>query len=315
MFRMAVSILLIGFVFYKVGLGDLWATLNQTRPLFLALSVAATPVLVLISAWKWQVILKAQHIPVKLGKCFWLYIVGYFFNTVLPTNVGGDVVRAYALGKQTNKRAEVFASVFVERFTGLSALLFMAIIAFVLAVQDLWHIWVSIALAFCVVGYVLLLATILNRRILQWFYDHFKIKLVRSVLLKLQKFQDATLMLREERATLIFAMLNSFLFYFMACVNVYVSALAFGADFTLVDSFILTPIVMVITMIPISIGGIGLAEGAYAFTFSRIGLGPEVGLSVALLMRAKALLAGLIGGVYYSAMGLNIKEELDEQNG
>ncbi len=312
--RVLISLGLIGYVFYKTGLTQLWDSIRQTQLTFLLLSVAVTPLLVFISAWKWQVILKALKIKVSVFKCFWLYIVGYFFNTVLPTNVGGDVVRAYALGKSTGKRAEAFSSVFVERFTGLSVLLLMAIVAFFLALRQLWSQWLSIAMAVCVLGYFAILVSVLNRGVLNWFMTHIKIKPVRGVLGKLQKFQNATLSLKREKGAFAFAMIMSFLFYFVAVLNVYVSALAFQAGISFMDAVVITPIVMVITMIPLSIGGIGLAEGAYYFTFARMGATGAVGLSVALLMRAKALLAGVVGGIYYSTMGIRVKSELLGEN-
>jgi len=312
--RFVISILLIGFVFYKTGLPQLWESLKQTQLNYLLLSVAITPVLIFVSAWKWQVILRALKIKVSVFKCFWLYVVGYFFNTVLPTNVGGDVVRAYALGKSTGRRAEAYSSVFVERFTGLSVLLLMAIIAFLLAIQKLANNWLSIALLVCLVGYFGILFVVLNSRVLEWSLNHLKIKPVQGVLVKLQKFQRATLSLKNEKRAFAFAVFMSFLFYFFAVVNVYVSALAFQANINFLDALIITPIVMVITMIPLSIGGIGLAEGAYYFTFMRMGAAGAVGLSVALLMRAKALFAGLVGGLYYSTMGIKVKSELLGQN-
>lgn len=308
--RMIVSLVLIGYVFYKAGLDQLWEVVRQADVTFVLLSLAVTPVLVFLSAWKWQVILKALTIRVSLLKCFWLYIVGYFFNTVLPTNVGGDVVRAYAVGKSTGKRAEAFSSVFVERFTGVSVLLLMAIIAFLLAIRQLWNEWLTVAIVISILGYAGILAIILSPNIFKWLEGHFKLQMLQGVMQKLQKFQNATLSLRRHRGTFIFAMLNSVAFYGMAVVNVYVSALAFNANITFLDALIITPIVMVITMIPISIGGIGLAEGAYFFTFSRLGVAGAVGLSVALFMRAKALLAGLIGGLYYSSMGMHVSSEL-----
>ncbi len=312
-FRVLVSAALLAFVLYRAGLTDLWQAIRQTDYFFLIISIILTPLLILVSAWKWQVILQAFNIHVPLTRCFWLYMVGYFFNTVLPTNVGGDVVRAYSLGQSTSQRARVFSSVFVERFTGLTALLFMALVAFFVALRSLWDVWLSIALGFCVFGYVALLIVILDRRIFQSIHKKVNIAILRSVLQKLQNFQSATLSLRKQVSTLLFAMLTSFLFYFVAVLNVYFSAMAFHAEIILADALIITPIVMVITMIPVSIGGIGLAESAYFFTFERMALGGAFGLSAALLMRAKALLAGIIGGIYYSSMGISIKNKMNNQ--
>ena len=306
-FRILISVFLLTFVLYQAGLAELWQALQQTRLNILLLSLAVTPVLILISAWKWQIILRAFSIRISIFKCFWLYITGYFFNTVLPTNVGGDIVRAYALGKQTGKPAKVFSSVFVERFTGLSALLFMAVIAFIAALRDLWDLWLTLALAVCLLGYALLLLTVLKRSILEWFVKHVRFSALQSVFTKLQKFQNATLSLGEKQGTVWFAVFNSILFYFAAAANVYISSLAFNVPISFTQALVITPIVMIITMIPVSIGGIGLAESAYFFTFERMALGGAAGLSVALLLRAKALLAGLIGGLYFSGTGIQIR--------
>lgn len=311
--RLVISFALIYYVFRKAGVAELWETVRHADLIFVLLSVALTPVLIFLSSWKWKVILRAQGITISHARAFWLYVVGYFFNTVLPTNVGGDVVRAYALGKSTGKNAEAFSSVFLERFTGLTALLLTAIAAFFLAIRHLWDFWLGMAMIVSVAGYVFLLVAIFNPAILEWINRKLNISLLRGVFIKLKKFQHATLAIRHQKGVLIFAMINSFAFYVAAALNVYVSALAFNAQTSFWDAFIITPIVLVISMIPISIGGIGLSEGAYLFTFTRLGQLGAVGLSVALLMRAKALLAGLAGGLYYSSMGMNIKEELREQ--
>lgn len=312
-FRFIISGLLIYFVFHKAGLGELWNVLKGTDFLFLGLSVAITPVLIFISSWKWQVILRAQDIHISLFRLFGLYMVGYFFNTVLPTNVGGDVVRAFSLGKTTGKKAESLASVFLERFTGLTALLLMAIIAMFLAIRALWNIWLFITMGVALLGYLAILIVVFNERIMRQLSSRVKIGVLRKVLIKLTKFQAAAIAFKHKKALLAFAMANSFLFYIAAAINVWLCAMAFSAGITIIDAFIITPIVLVITMIPISIGGIGLSESAYFFTFSRIGSSGPMGLSVAILLRSKAVLYGLLGGIYYSSMDMQVKEVVQDK--
>ncbi len=311
--RWIVSIALILYIFYKVDLQQLWRTLTSVDLTYFFLSIAITPVLIFLSSWKWQVILRAQGIRASGWRLFWLYMVGYFFNTILPTNVGGDVVRAYALGKSTGENAKAFASVFIERFTGLTALILVALVAFFAAIRTLWDFWLNVAMVVSVIGYVVLLGVIYNRRYLSWLAGKIKIGVMRKILAKVQKFQQATLSIADHPGTLVFAMINSFVFYFAAVVNVYVTAKAFNCPFTMLDSLILTPIIMVVMMLPISIGGIGLAEWAYFFTFERFGFTGAMGLSVALLMRFKALVVGVFGGIYYSTLGIRIDEQVTVQ--
>lgn len=310
LFRWLISIALIVYVFYKVDINRLWQTISQADWFYFGLSIALTPVLIFLSSWKWQVILRAQGIRASGWKLFWLYMVGYFFNTVLPTNVGGDIVRAYALGKSTGENAKAFASVFIERFTGLTALILVAVIAFFAAVRSLWDFWLVIAMAVSVLGYLALLVIVFNERYLTWLANKASVGMIRKIILKLKKFQDAILSIRGHRSAIVFAMVNSFVFYLAAVVNVWVSALAFRCPLSFLDALIITPIIMVIMMLPVSIGGIGLAEGAYFFTFDRLGFGGVVGLSVALLMRIKALAVGVLGGIYYSSLGIRMDQEV-----
>jgi uncharacterized protein (TIRG00374 family) len=310
LFRWLISIALIGYVFYKVDLAKLWQTISQADWFYFGLSIALTPVLIFLSSWKWQVILRAQGITASGWRLFWLYMVGYFFNTVLPTNVGGDVVRAYALGKSTGENAKAFASVFIERFTGLTALILVAVIAFFAALRSLWDVWLVIAMAVSVAGYLALLVIVFNERYLTWMEKKVPAGFMRKIIGKLKKFQEAILSIRGHRGAIVFSMANSFVFYLAAVINVWVSATAFRCPLSFLDALIITPIIMVIMMLPVSIGGIGLAEWAYFFTFDRMGFGGAVGLSVALLMRIKALAVGVLGGIYYSTLGIRIDQEV-----
>ncbi len=311
--RCLISIALIAVVLNRVGIEALFNNLLQAKWEFVLLSISFTPLLIAVSAWKWQIILRAQDIHVSLLRLFWLYVVGYFYNTVLPTNVGGDVVRAYALGKQTGKNAQSFSSVFIERFTGLTALLLMALLAFAFAIYRLWDVRLTVLLVISVAGYFVLLLFFFNKKLIDKI-SMIKLPLLNKMIRKLNAFQAATMAFRSKRRTLFFAMANSLLFYILAVLNVFVSSLAFDADITLLEALTITPIVLVITMIPISIGGIGLAEGAYVFTFQRFGMTGAMGLSVALLMRAKALLAGIVGGIYYASRGMDEKLKSEEKS-
>ena len=97
--RFFISALLLYFVLKQAGLSEIWKIIRTADLNYMILFILVSPVLIFLSSWKWQVILKAQNINVSVGRLFVLYITGYFFNTFLPTNVGGDVVRAHILGK------------------------------------------------------------------------------------------------------------------------------------------------------------------------------------------------------------------------
>ena len=309
--RVLISLLLLIYVFRKAGLQSLWGVVQKTDPLYLTLCVLISPVLILLSSWKWQVLLRARGVKASLGHLFRLYIIGYFFNNVLPSNVGGDVVRAYELGKETDNPAEAFATVFLERFTGLTALVLFALIGFLLAVKRLGDPRLTWGIVIATAGYLMLLGLVFTGKAVRFLERKVPVPFVGKILRKLAKFQAVVLSYKGHPGALAFAMLNSFAFYLGAVLNVYLGTLAFGYRASFADVAIATPIVLVVAMIPISLGGIGLSEWAYLFVFERLGMPGALGLSVGLLMRAKALLFGMLGGLAYASLPTKIdKAEL-----
>ncbi|MFC1665950.1 lysylphosphatidylglycerol synthase domain-containing protein, partial [Pseudomonadota bacterium] len=73
--------------------------------------------------------------------------------------------------------------------------------------------------------------------------------------------------------------------------------LAFDRNVSLVDMIIAVPAIMLIMNLPVSIGGLGLMEASYTVAFELLGYSAELGLVTALLMRGKAIIDALVGGV------------------
>lgn len=84
-----------------------------------------------LSAVRWQMLVRAQGIELSFYRAFSLTFQGIFFSLCLPGGaVGGDVVKAACLVKETNgnKKVEAVTSIFVDRLTGLIALFGLALI-------------------------------------------------------------------------------------------------------------------------------------------------------------------------------------------
>ena len=63
------------------------------------------------------------------GKLFLSYLVGQFFNFFLPTTVGGDIFRIYDTRHLSQGAARSATIIFIERLSGLFALLVIACLA------------------------------------------------------------------------------------------------------------------------------------------------------------------------------------------
>jgi len=293
------SIFLLYYVFTRVGWQNVWEQLKNADLYYLTLYMVLGVLMTLVSTVKWSILVKPHGISASLPRLFWLYMIGYFFNNILPTNVGGDVVRAYELGKLQGKKKGALASVFMERFTGLTTLMLFALAAVVMDRRFLEEVRVVVPLALALIGYVGVVGIVFNRSYLSFVEERLPTKMVGKVVKKIHGFQEAIYMYKDHKLEIIYAMGYSVLFYVCSVLIVYVGCLVFGARVSLSALCMAVPIMLVIFMIPISIGGIGLHEWAYYFIMGMIGVPGAVGLSLGLLYRARTVGFGLLGGAIY----------------
>jgi uncharacterized membrane protein YbhN (UPF0104 family) len=107
--------------------------LAGVSPFVLAASVAFYWAGQALCAWKWQLLLRARGVEVSLATCCRIYLAGMFGNLWLPTNIGGDALRATLMNRAAQvSLADAAASIIVERLTGFGALLFLAVLGLLL---------------------------------------------------------------------------------------------------------------------------------------------------------------------------------------
>ena len=303
--RVSISLFLLGLVLWLSGLfdpqgrADFLAQLQGANIQFLVLSIAAGVVVNMSSALKWHWLARANGLVVGYWRIFCYYVIGQFYNLFLPTSVGGDVVRSYELGRFTGNQSAALASVFVERYTGVVTLLVFAILAFVLQISIFNVDFVVVSLVFFSIGLGLIAWAVIDRRPYLWVRTKLVNRAPRleTIFSKLDKLVFSINEYRNQPKAILFAFLNSGVFYGLATLNVFLTALVFAPNVVWLHALAATPIIMLIMNIPLSVGNIGLMEFAYTSVFALLGYDPALGLSIALLMRAKSLIDGIMGGV------------------
>ena len=310
-----VSILLLYYVFRKVGWQELWNELKGADLSYIPLYIGLAFLLPFVRTVKWSVLCKTQGISTSLSRLFLLQMVGSFFNNILPTSVGGDVIRAYELGKYEGKEQEAMASVFMERFTGLTTLIVFALIAVYMDHRFMSDLRLVVALAFVIGGYVVIVMMVFKRSFIPFVRKRIRITIVWRVLEKVERFQEAIYMYKNHRLDICYAMGYSILFYVTSVLIVYVGCLVFNVNVFLSELVWAVPIMLVVFMVPISLGGIGLQEWAYYFVLGMVGVPSAVGLSLGLLFRARQISMGLLGGAVYPLLSQRREPEKEKLGG
>lgn len=288
-------------LFTQEGRATLFNTLAGANLWILVLSFLVGILINMVSAFKWWMLTRSQQIGAGYWRIFSYYLVGQFYNQVLPTSVGGDVVRSYELGKFSGRQADSLASVFVERYTGILVLLLVAGVAVLAQLSKFNTAYIWISLAAFTVGLSFLAWLVLDLRA----YNKLRSWLIgwqpklEGVLSKVDKLLNSIAAYRQSPKVLLVAFGNSFAFYFIAVVNVYVTAKVFQLEVSFIDMLLATPIIMLLMNLPISLGNLFLMEASYTGVLALMGYPPALGLSVAFTMRLKSLFDGLLGGVLH----------------
>ncbi|MGE5139483.1 MAG: lysylphosphatidylglycerol synthase transmembrane domain-containing protein [Rudaea sp.] len=303
--KLLVTVVLFAVLLSSVNLNRLGEVLVRVRPLPLLLALALYFLAILIGAIKWQVLVRAQGIQAALGSLLSFALVGLFFGNVMPSNVGGDVIRAYDLARSTRGRAEAAAiSVLVDRLLGLAAFLCMAVVMAVVAsvflargseIEEL-EIATALAAAALVGGFALLFSRRVSRRA-AFLFERGPLARLNPIA---QKVYHALQVYRFRYAALATNMLLSLTIVVITAFVWYTVGLAVGIeDVPFLVFLLFNPLIAFVLLIPISLNGLGAKEVAVVFFFGLIGVSQEQALSMSLLFHVIIIATSLPGGLLW----------------
>ena len=297
--KIAVSVGLVALLLWRVGWRETWETIRQIDPRYLVAAWAIYLFSMLLRAYRWQVLLRIQKLRVRLPRLVALYFIGTFFNSVLPTGFGGDVVRMLELSKDSQQRAESVGTVLVDRLSGFVVLFAMACAALPFSYRLIPPAVTAIILAITVLtflgGWMAL-----SDRVWKWLCG---LPLLSRLLAnpRVQHFRTSIAAYRTPAIGK--ALLASLLFNVLLMVINYLVALGLGLRISLWYFLIFIPIISFLLTLPISFSGLGVREGGYVLLFAQAGVPSSVALAMSLCMYAMAVATGLIGGVLYALQG------------
>jgi uncharacterized protein (TIRG00374 family) len=282
------------------NLQTVMSILRSVNITMLLLGLATHAFGIFITAIRWKTLLATQNVRLGTGTITSSVLIGFFFNNFLPTTIGGDVFRTYDIAKKGNIPIGTSASVIlVERFSGVVSAGIYAIVALFLGFTTIGGQSLIIPIIIFFVIITIIGIFLLNPSILRLGKLFNRFAILRKVKEKLRNVYDTLRSFRQFKIVLVKILIYSFLLQFSVILNYYFISRALGIDLGLVAFIFISPIVATISMIPISIGGIGLRENTLVFILISMGVGSEVAGIHSLLVFFMLILIGIIGGIIY----------------
>jgi uncharacterized protein (TIRG00374 family) len=293
--RILISLIVLIIVIASVGLDRLWAALSAVQPAWFLVALAIHFLGLVIRTFRWAILVKSLDVRVSFGRLFYLYMAGTFFNTFLPTGIGGDVVKIIDLAPESGG-ARAFSTVFADRLTGILGTSFIALCVAIVDPADVPP--PIVALVIVITGGILIATLLLTqqqlidrvmRHVPGWSKLLGKAK-VRKIYEALTSYSPRVII----RSTLI-----SLPFTLTLIASQYALALSLGVIVPVQYFALFIPLTALAQMLPISFNGLGVREGTFQALFGTVGVAGEQAVAISLLYYVLRVITGLIGGLMY----------------
>lgn len=296
----SVSLLVYLFSFFEFA--EAASAIRQFNLMWLWL-LLFVPAIIGISAYKWQLLLRAHAVRLSFFELTKYYWAGFFFSNFMLSNVGGDVIRLYFV-KQHCSLAVATSGIFYERLTGFGALLALALGSLVVAGPNLpidaglYRGGIAVtALLLAVIG-----AWFLVSARLVAFVRRRRTGKASKYLVLLRRLFGKIGSWRGFSREIVLNVLLSVGFYSARVLMHYVLVVSAGLTVPVAIIIVAAFFIDLAQALPIAINGLGVAEFAFVFLYGLAGVLPTEALLLAIVWRFCHALASAPGALFWLAL-------------
>ena len=288
--KLAITGLLLFFILQQVNPVQTWQHLRSIHPLVFLASLLLQAASSSVAALRWYLIMHAIGFSQSFSFFWGSYFKGALFNQGLPTSIGGDGLRIIDCARQGSTENSIYG-VFIDRIIGLAGLLLLNLIA--LAVNQ------SLLPARITLPLFLLLLGLLGALVLLFFLHRFPWLTGMKLFAYPVRLSQQYAQVYNSGTAIAIQLALSMLTHLLAMGSFYLLGRGMGLDYSLGVYLVLVPPVVLLTILPISLAGWGVREGALVGLFLLVGADRTKVVSFSLLYGVTAILASLPGLVVY----------------
>ncbi|MHB8280986.1 MAG: lysylphosphatidylglycerol synthase transmembrane domain-containing protein [Candidatus Humimicrobiaceae bacterium] len=298
--RIFISILLlflIIFTNYK-HFDAIYNSILNVKLLFIILAAVLCMVSLWIESLRWNILLRAQGKIINGGYLFVSMMIGFFYNNLLPSNIGGDFYRIYDINKNKKIPLSISASaVFLERFFGLiSIAIYFSITSF--SIYKIMKNYVIIISIFLAIAFVLF-SMIIKPQFFKIDRLFKRFKKLEKIEKKFASFKNVLKIYKDKIPYLIMGIFLNLIADVLIMAMYYFVSISLGLNLSFMSFVFIVPVIFVFTGIPISIGGLGVRGNAIVFMLTRFGVSNNNAVVFSFLVLFVFIFNAVAGGIIY----------------
>ncbi|MBC7078863.1 MAG: flippase-like domain-containing protein [Methanothrix sp.] len=282
--RLAFGLLLVAFLLHRLGPASVVHTILSAMPAYVLMAISVYAVTFLILSTRWRMILHDMGGNVSLISAYQAFAGGMILSDITPARIG-ELSRPL-LVRDRIEISRGLASVLIDRLSDILTMLILGAFGLILFFRNGM---IAIPLMLAIV--VLTSVAIWRRR------TEIAGKLSGSDRLApiARSFDDLSA-IKDIRLVMIRSVLLTIIAWATHALRVYILASSVDQTPSLQMLFFLLPLVSALSLIPVSISGLGLVEGGLAALLASQGIPASTGLSIAFLDRIVTVAFHIIAG-------------------
>lgn len=296
--RVGVSVALIAYMLSRLDLENMLRFLRRADVVLVMLTLVTVFVDRSFMVMRWIGLVEALGIRAPRLQVVKIFFLSTFFGGFLPSGIGGEAVRVMSFSRLTSRGVESVASVVMDRWLGLLSMLLMGLMSLTVFYRVYPHPALLGVVVVLSVGAVAGLGFLLSRRM------H-----TRAVGLGADSWiargAQAMGRYRDRLGTLGIVLLLSVGVQGLRILQAYLLSEAMELETPLLYFLCFIPPILVVTMLPISVGGWGTTNVAYVALFSQVGMDPDGAFVLSVLILALGVVGNLPGGLIYAWEGFS----------
>lgn len=278
-----VSLGLLTYLFSKIDARSVGHALQSLHIGYVILAWVSFFGLQFVGILRWQIMTRVQGYEHSFGRLAAFYFVGLFFNLFLPTSIGGDLGKCYYLAGSRGDILRAMTTVLADRISGMIALLCIASIALSAGGPVMVPVWMTV---FTLGGTALLILGLL----IPFAFPG----LLRRYELPYRYWENPRFMAAS--------LVASFFIQLSVVIISMIIGQAVDVAVPWEFYFVFIPLVTVAGMVPISLNGLGVREGAYVYFLSQAGVVAPQALAFAVLWLILITSLNVLGGLGWVLM-------------
>lgn len=299
--RIGISIILLFFLFkfQHVDTQEVLKSIKNADKGLLLLALVVYFSVYILCLFRWNMLLKGAKIHLSLKRVIISFSGGVFFNALLPSTIGGDLVRSIDLSTHTKRPKEVVATVLLDRLSGYVGLVIVALLSLLFGWKLIHHKSVLLSIAIITGVLIVVLLVLFNSFAYSKINQILHSPRAGRIREAIKNLHQEIHIFRHHKKIIVNNLILSVLIQVAFPLAFYITALSLGIKINIIYFFIYLPIIGAITLLPISIGGLGLRENITRIFFVQAGVVGNAAVAMAILNTFFIFVYAAIGGLIY----------------